>query len=64
MSSFEKDSWLNDIEEQRLRCHVMPMLGDVWAGELIDHRHKGAIGKQASRQLTRRQSLDALHKVL
>ena len=64
MSSFEKDSWLNDIEEHRLRCHVMPMLGDVWAGELIDHTQKGAIGKQASRQLTRRQSLDALHRVL
>jgi hypothetical protein len=64
MSSFEKDSWLNDIEEHKLRCHVMPMLGDVWAGELIDHTQKGAIGKQASRTLTKRQSLDALHKVL
>tara|TARA_B100000795_G_scaffold109359_1_gene80726 strand:+ start:357 stop:962 length:606 start_codon:yes stop_codon:yes gene_type:complete len=64
MSSFEKDSWLNDIEEHKLRCHVMPMLGDHWAGGLIDQTQNSAIGKQASRQLTRRQSLDALHKVV
>ena len=43
-TGLEKDSWLTDIDERKLRYHVMPMHGDPWSGELISYSQKGAIG--------------------
>ena len=38
----EKDLWLNDIDERKLRYCVTPMRGESWADELIEHARSGS----------------------